>query len=78
MQRVAGTGATELPARHLALHLVVADEADAGGGDGVAAARHFEEHVGLGAGGKVKLEMPDRVVTASETAMGADPPSTTW
>ena len=28
--------------------------------------------------GKTKLEMPDRVVTASETAMGAWPPSTTW
>ena len=27
--------------------------------------------------GKSKLEMPDRVVTASETAMGAGPPSTT-
>ena len=80
VQRVAGARAAELPAGDLALHLVVAHDMDARRCDRVAAVRHLEEHDWTAVpAGKVKLEMPDRVVTASETGMDAcpSPPSVT-
>ena len=48
VHRVVGAGPAELPARHLALDLVAADDVHACRSDGVDAARHLEQHVGFG------------------------------
>ena len=50
MEGVGGAGPAELPTRHLALDLLVAQHLHACSGHGVAAVRHLEQDVGFGPG----------------------------
>ena len=78
MQGVVGAGPAELPARHLTLDLVVADDVDTGGSDGLLLSATLKSTLDAVPAGKSKLEMPDRVVTARDTEMGDWPPQPTW
>ena len=78
VERVVGARSAELAARHLRLRPHrVRRRGRRTAVIGLAPDCHLEQDVGLRLGGKSKREMPLRVVTASETSMGAGP-SCTW